>query len=78
MSLARAERAALSDTFDRTDPDQPTLCDGWSARDLLAHLRGGGKITGGPAPFQPKDRSRFLDQLEATIRAARRPPTRRD
>ncbi len=38
MSLARAERAALSDTLDRTDPDQPTLCDGWTARDLLAHL----------------------------------------
>ena len=38
MSLARAERAALSDTFDRTDPDRPTLCEGWTARDLLAHL----------------------------------------
>ena len=38
MSLARAERAALSDTLDKTDPDQPTLCDGWTARDLLAHL----------------------------------------
>ena len=38
MSLARAERAALSDTLDRTDPGQPTLCAGWTARDLLAHL----------------------------------------
>ena len=38
MSLARAERAALSDTLDRTDPDRPTLCAGWTARDLLAHL----------------------------------------
>lgn len=38
MSLAHAERAALSDTLDRTDPDQPTLCAGWTARDLLAHL----------------------------------------
>ena len=38
VSLARAERAALSDTLDRTDPDRPTLCDGWTARDLLAHL----------------------------------------
>ena len=38
MSLARAERAALSDTLDRTDPGQPTLCAGWIARDLLAHL----------------------------------------
>jgi uncharacterized protein (TIGR03085 family) len=38
VSLARAERAALSDTLDRTDPDRPTLCAGWTARDLLAHL----------------------------------------
>jgi uncharacterized protein YaiI (UPF0178 family) len=43
-----------------------------ATRDLLAHLRGGGQITGGPPPFQRRDRSRFLDQLEATIRAARR------
>jgi uncharacterized protein (TIGR03085 family) len=38
VSLARAERAALADTLDKTDPDQPTLCEGWTARDLLAHL----------------------------------------
>ncbi len=38
MSLARAERAALSDTLEKTDPGQPTLCEGWTARDLLAHL----------------------------------------
>ena len=38
MSLASAERAALSDTLDTTDPQRPTLCKGWSARDLLAHL----------------------------------------
>jgi uncharacterized protein (TIGR03085 family) len=38
VNLARAERAALADTLDRTDPEQPTLCAGWSARDLLSHL----------------------------------------
>ena len=38
MSLARAERSALSDTLEKTDPDQPTLCAGWTARDLLGHL----------------------------------------
>jgi uncharacterized protein (TIGR03085 family) len=38
MSLARAERAALSDTLEKTDPGQPTLCEGWTARQLLAHL----------------------------------------
>ncbi|WP_344411876.1 TIGR03085 family metal-binding protein [Pseudonocardia ailaonensis] len=38
MSLAVDERAALADTFDRTGPDAPTLCEGWDTRDLLAHV----------------------------------------
>lgn len=38
MSLASAERAAISDAFDALGPDRPTLCDGWTTADLLAHL----------------------------------------
>jgi uncharacterized protein (TIGR03085 family) len=38
MSLAAAERAALADTLDAAGPDRPTLCAGWTSRDLLAHL----------------------------------------
>ena len=38
MGLAGAERAALCDTLDATDPGRPTLCAGWTARDVLAHL----------------------------------------
>ena len=41
-------------------------------RDLSAHLRETGKITGGPAPFTKRDRSRFSDNLETTIQAAKR------
>ncbi|KQX66659.1 TIGR03085 family metal-binding protein [Angustibacter sp. Root456] len=37
-NYARAERLALSDTLLATGPDVPTLCAGWSARDLAAHL----------------------------------------
>ncbi|MGN6301722.1 MAG: TIGR03085 family metal-binding protein [Angustibacter sp.] len=37
-NFARAERLALSDTLLSTGPDVPTLCEGWSARDLAAHL----------------------------------------
>ena len=51
---------------------EDSIGDDVATRDLLAHLRGGGRITGGPPPFGPRDRSRFLEQLEATIRAARR------
>jgi uncharacterized protein (TIGR03085 family) len=38
MSLATRERAALSDELLRVGPDRPTLCEGWTTRDLLAHL----------------------------------------
>lgn len=36
--VARAARAALCDELRRVGPDAPTLCAGWSARDLAAHL----------------------------------------
>jgi len=41
-----------------------------ATRDLMTGLREAGAITGGPAPFSKRDRSRFLDTLETTIRAA--------
>lgn len=41
-------------------------------RDLSAHLRETGEITGGPAAFTPRDRSRFLDALEAAVQAEKK------
>lgn len=38
-----------------------------ATRDLLADLRGGGEMMGGPPPFQKKDRSRFLQNLHQVI-----------
>lgn len=38
QSLARRERAALADLLDAVGPQAPTLCAGWTARDLVAHL----------------------------------------
>lgn len=37
-TLARAERAALSELLEEVGPDAPTLCDGWTTLDLAAHL----------------------------------------
>lgn len=37
-NFARSERAALCDLFDTVGPGKPTLCAGWSTRDLAAHL----------------------------------------
>ncbi|NJC69830.1 TIGR03085 family protein [Planosporangium thailandense] len=35
---ARTERSALADALLAAGPDAPTLCDGWTARDLAAHV----------------------------------------
>jgi uncharacterized protein (TIGR03085 family) len=36
--FARSERAALADALHAAGPDAPTLCAGWTARDLAAHV----------------------------------------
>jgi uncharacterized protein (TIGR03085 family) len=38
MPWVETERQALVTTFRASDPDAPTLCDGWDVRHLLAHL----------------------------------------
>ncbi|WP_370945234.1 TIGR03085 family metal-binding protein [Amycolatopsis sp. cg5] len=38
MGVARDERRALCDLFEELGPDAPTLCEGWTTRDLAAHL----------------------------------------
>jgi uncharacterized protein (TIGR03085 family) len=38
LSLARRERLALCDLALEVGPDAPTLCEGWDAGDLVAHL----------------------------------------
>lgn len=41
-------------------------------RELTGHLRDMGIMTGGPAPFASKDRSRFLSRLDEIVNAIRR------
>ena len=43
-----------------------------ATRELLDTSRQGGMIGGGPPPFGPKDRSRFLAKLDEAIQAIRR------
>jgi uncharacterized protein (TIGR03085 family) len=38
MSVTQRERDALVEVLRAVGPDAPTLCEGWSTRDLLAHL----------------------------------------
>jgi uncharacterized protein (TIGR03085 family) len=35
---AQRERLLLADLLERSGPDAPTLCDGWTTRDLAAHV----------------------------------------
>jgi uncharacterized protein (TIGR03085 family) len=37
-TAAQAERSALCELFLEVGPDAPTLCEGWTSRDLAAHL----------------------------------------
>jgi uncharacterized protein YaiI (UPF0178 family) len=60
--------------------DADSISDALAARDLATTLRsftmdgaGGG---GGPPPFGPKDRSQFLNQLDALLQRALRSPPR--
>lgn len=47
--------------------------DALASREINAHLRSIGLITGGPAAFTPKDRSKFASNLDAVVgRMARR------
>lgn len=36
--MAQRERRQLADLMERLGPDEPTLCEGWTVRDLAAHL----------------------------------------
>lgn len=40
-----------------------------ATRDLMAYLRELGMDTGGPAPFEKRDRSRFLQSLDSIVQA---------
>jgi uncharacterized protein YaiI (UPF0178 family) len=43
-----------------------------ATRDLLSELRDAGAMLGGPPPFQPRDRSRFLQSLDQIVQDLKR------
>jgi uncharacterized protein len=49
---------------------EDSIGDALASRAVSAHLRELGTITGGPAPFAKRDRSRFLERLDEVIQAA--------
>jgi uncharacterized protein YaiI (UPF0178 family) len=51
---------------------EENIGDALASRELLSHLRELGTMTGGPAPFEKRDRSRFLQRFDEMVRAALR------
>lgn len=49
-----------------------TIGQALATRQLMSHLRNMDQVAGGPAPFEKRDRSRFLQRLDETIQSARR------
>ena len=52
--------------------NENTIGQALAARELMSHLRDTGQVAGGPAPFEKRHRSRFLQRLDETIRSALR------
>ncbi len=50
---------------------EDSIGDALATRDLMSHLRDIGIMTGGPAPFEKRDRSQFLQSLDGIIQAIR-------
>lgn len=48
------------------------VCESLATRQLLSQLRDQGVMGGGPPPFEKKDRSLFLQQLDQMIQAIKR------
>ncbi len=74
--LLLADRAIAKGAFTLTpkgkEYTRETIGGAVASRALMDQLRQQGTMTGGPAPFTDKDRSRFLAELERVVRAAER------
>jgi uncharacterized protein YaiI (UPF0178 family) len=51
---------------------ESNIGDALATRNLLSEMRGAGLESGGPSPFDARDRSRFLQELDRMIHALRR------
>ena len=67
-SLCLAKGARVLDPKGRVFTEE-SIGDALANRELMAFLRDSGTITGGPAPFEARDRSRFLQKLDDLVQA---------
>ena len=57
---------------------ESNIGDAVATRNLLSEMRGAGLDSGGPPPFDPRDRSRFLQALDRAVHALRQTKNRGD
>jgi len=57
---------------------ESNIGDALATRNMLSEMRGAGQVVGGPPPFDPRDRSRFLQALDRAIHGLRKTPARPD
>jgi uncharacterized protein (TIGR03085 family) len=67
VTITADERASMCDLFEEVGPDAPTLCEGWTTRDLLAHLlvreRRPDAAGGIVLPFLAKRTEQVMEQI---------------
>jgi uncharacterized protein len=68
--VLKAGAAAVAPNGRAFTPD--SIGQALAQRSIMEHIRSTGEITGGPKPFQPADRSRFLQALDETVNRERR------
>ena len=86
VPVSQSERAALADLLEQLGPDQPTVCEGWTTRDLATHLvvrdrrpdampgfALGGRLAGWSSRVHDRARSRDYGDLVAGVRSG--PPS---
>ncbi len=66
----KAGAEVLGPTGRRFDTDSIGMT--LATRNLMEELRSAGEVTGGPRPFGPRDRSAFLNALDAAVARLRR------
>lgn len=69
--FAQAERQALCDLFDEVGPDAPTLCAGWQASDLAAHLVVRERRPDAAAGVLVAALAGYLDRVQRSVRDGR-------
>lgn len=69
MSVAKDERAQLSDLFVQVGPDQPTLCGQWTTRDLAAHLVVRERRPDAAGGILLKPLAGYLDRVQSKVAA---------